>query len=106
MKGILNLRKILSLFLLIMFLANFMMIPILGDVRVEAGFWDNNKGNILTIVKGIIMFWIISIMTQNSSDGDENIITSTIKQGLNIGDDESKEEEDIEIEEFMEYDLR
>lgn len=68
---------------------------ILGSERVGAsGFWEEHRGSIYTVIKGMVMLWIINLMRQNlGGNEDEDILTSTIKKGLNIGSDSSEESE-------------
>ncbi len=65
---------------------------------MEAGFWDDNSGGVITVLKGLVMLWILNLIRQNAGgDGNENedIITSTIKKGLNIGSEQTP----VEIQE-------
>ena len=65
---------------------------LIGSQQAKAGFWDEHKGSILTVVKGMVMLWIINLMRENiGGNDDEDIITSTIKKGLNIGSDSDQD---------------
>ncbi len=59
---------------------------VLGSQQASASFLDEHKGSILTVIKGMVMLWIINLMRENIGGSDnEDILTSTIKKGLNIG---------------------
>lgn len=82
------------------------MIGIAGNTKVEAGLWDNNKDGILMVIKGAIMFWIINLMTKNNTgDSDESFLTSTIKNGLNLGEEETVESQEVVIESETESEI-
>ena len=73
--------------LIVIIMCNFFLIGPLGNVKAEAGFWDDVdvKGGIITVLKGLLMLWIMNLINQNTgTNNDDNLITSTIKKGLNI----------------------
>ncbi len=81
-----QLKKV-AIILILVLVFNLVVPGIAGISRVEAGFWDDHQGSILTVVKGLVMLWIINLMTRNSSgNGNDDLITSTIKKGLNLDD--------------------
>lgn len=64
---------------------------ILASQQANASFWDEHKGSVLTVIKGMVMLWIINLMRKNiGGSDDEDIITSTIKKGLNLGNDSAE----------------
>ncbi|MFW6035740.1 MAG: CAP domain-containing protein [Halanaerobiales bacterium] len=84
----LNSSKIAVLLVIVM-VANIFIFGVFGAERAYADFWNEHQGSIFTVVKGLVMLWIIRLMTRNSTDnGNDDMITSTIKKGLNIGADE------------------
>jgi len=63
---------------------------ILASQQANASFWDEHKGSVLTVIKGMVMLWIINLMRENiGGSDDEDIITSTIKKGLELGNDQN-----------------
>jgi len=94
-------KKPLSTFLIIVIMCNFFVFGIMSYSPVKAGFWDDNKDGIMTVVKGFIMLWIMNLIRENVVDNSDDIITSTIKKGLNIKEkiQEKEEEEKIVIQE-------
>ncbi|MFW6306773.1 MAG: hypothetical protein ACOC1N_05280, partial [Bacillota bacterium] len=80
-------RKIV-LFLLFILVFQIMISGSFGIHEVRAaGFWEDNKDNVFTVVKGLLMLWIINLMRNNiGGNEDEDLLTSTIKNSLNIGD--------------------
>ncbi len=94
-------KKTLSSLLIIVIICNFIVLGIMSYSPVQAGFWDDNKDGIMTVVKGFIMLWIMNLIRENVVNNDDDIITSTIKKGLNIDGEKAqeKEEETIIIEE-------
>ena len=78
-----SIYRYLSLLLVIILFTNIFVIGLLGNTRVKAGFWNDHQGGIMMVVKGVIMFWIINLMSKNSSDdNNDSFLTSTIKKGL------------------------
>lgn len=102
-----NLKRI-AIFIVIVLVFNLIAFSIFGSTRVEAGFWDDRGGSFLTVIKGLVMLWVINLMINNSNDSNEDIITSTIKNGLNINDPREKvpekemHENIIDEDEYME----
>ncbi|MCG8515487.1 MAG: CAP domain-containing protein [Halanaerobiales bacterium] len=84
--------KKMVFFLITIILVNFLAIGLVGNHSVEAGFFDDPKTSIITIIKGLAMLWIINLMRENASGGgSDDLITSTIKKGLNLDNqDENK----------------
>ena len=77
--------KIAAAILSIILFMNIFIFGIAGSSRVQAGFLDENKDGLLMVVKGIIMFWIINLMSRNNSgDNNESFLTTTIKNSLNL----------------------
>ena len=97
-KGYKSLYRYLAIFLVIVIFTNIFIIG-LGNTRVEAGFLSDNQGGIMTVLKGVVMFWIINLMSKNSSEGsNDNFLTSTIQRGLDAvrgssGDNSDKTDE-------------
>lgn len=65
-----------------------------GVTRVNAGFWDSNKDGITTVLKGLLMLWIMNLISENTgndnnNDDNEDLLTSTIKKGLNLDENSS-----------------
>ncbi|HLV10657.1 MAG TPA: CAP domain-containing protein [Halanaerobiales bacterium] len=91
--------------LLIMFLIlNSMACGLTGLQRVQAGIWDEYGGGILTVVKGLVILWIINLMQRNATgDGNDDFLTSTIKKGLNLDDTENHNQEEYSNEEDSNY---
>ncbi len=82
-----NIISLLLVFLLIFHIAGS---GILASQQVSASFWDEHKGSVLTVIKGMVMLWIINLMRENiGGSADEDIITSTIKKGLELGNDQN-----------------
>lgn len=76
----------IAVFLTIILVFNLMVFGI-GTGRVKAGVFDDYKGGIITVIKGVIMLWLINLMRGNATGGgSDDIITSTIKKGLNLGE--------------------
>lgn len=62
-----------------------------SNVVNAGGFWEEHRGSVMTVIKGMVMLWIINLMRENiGGNEDEDILTSTIKKGLNIGSDSSE----------------
>jgi uncharacterized YkwD family protein len=79
--------KKIPLMLVMIMLFNFLTFGLFGSQRVEAGFWDEHQGSIITVIKGLIMLWIINLMRENATNnGNDDLLTSTIKKGLNLDD--------------------
>lgn len=83
----------LNILLILILTLNFLLVNFIVSPRVEAGFLDEHKGSLITILKGIVMVWLINIMTgySDGDSGNENIITSFIKNGLNPSSDETED---------------
>jgi len=63
---------------------------ILASQQASASFWDEHKGSVFTVIKGMVMLWIINLMRENiGGSDDEDIITSTIKKGLELGSNQN-----------------
>lgn len=92
--------KLSSILLILILLLNFMMVFPAGSVRVQAGFWDSNKDSITTVLKGLLMLWIMNLINDNTDgDSNENPLTSTIREGLNLDEQEEQEQEEEESNE-------
>ncbi len=101
--------KTLSTVLVFILFFNIFIFAVAGNTRVKAGIWDDNKDGLMLVVKGIIMFWIINIMSKNNTgeETNESFLTSTIKNSLNIGNEgkenivekEKEAEDKVETEE-------
>ena len=75
--------KIISSFLAIILFFNFFIFFIAGNNKVEAGIWDNNKDNIYLAIKGLLMFWMIRVITNNDSEENTNEnLSSQIKENV------------------------
>lgn len=82
-----NSKKI-AVFLIFILLFHISIFNVFGIQEVKAGFWNDNKDNIFTVVKGMIMLWILNLMRENiGGNSDDDIITSTIKSSLNMDND-------------------
>ena len=80
-----------SYLLIIILVFNFIVFFPFGSYKVKAGFWESNKGSITTVLKGILMLWIMNLISKNTGgDSNEDLLTSTIKKGLNIDDNPEK----------------
>ena len=82
-----TLLKFSSTVLVIILLTNIFIFGLAGSVEVEAGFsLSDYKGGIVTALKGLLMLWIMNLISHNiGADDNEGLITSTIKNGLNMG---------------------
>ncbi|MDI3548688.1 MAG: hypothetical protein PWR10_2340 [Halanaerobiales bacterium] len=77
--------KKIPILLVVVLLVNFLTFGFLGSTRVEASFWSDHKGSVLTVIKGLVMLWILNLMIDNTTGGgSDDLITSTIKKGLNL----------------------
>ncbi|MCF8002386.1 MAG: CAP domain-containing protein [Halanaerobiales bacterium] len=86
--------KLITYILVMTFLTNFFVIGLAGSTKVEAGLWDEQKGSIFTLVKGLVMLYIMNLISQRANgDSDEGLITSTIRKGLNLDDSDKVEVE-------------
>ncbi len=97
--------KKISLLLVVVLFFNIITFGLFGSQKVEAGFWDEHQGSILTVIKGLVMLWIINLMRQNATDnGNDDLLTSTIKKGLNLdnGEVNKVEEREVIIEDTVE----
>ncbi len=92
-------RRVLSTFLIIVIICNFIIFGLMSYSPVKAGLWEDNKDGIMTVIKGFLMLWIMNLIRENVVNDSDNIITSTIKKGLNIGGEDSPGETKVEIEE-------
>ena len=65
----------------------------MGNMKVEASFLENYKGGIMTLLKVLVMFWIMNLINQNTGGNNENedFLTSTIKKGLEPGNSRAGE---------------
>ncbi|QTL99467.1 hypothetical protein GM661_16695 [Iocasia frigidifontis] len=91
--------KCFSVFLIIILLVNFMFLGFPSLPKAEAGFFNEHKDSIYTVVKGLIMLWIFNLIRDNATgSGSDDIITSTIKKGLNIDLDDAVADEGETIE--------
>lgn len=78
--------KLIAIFLIFIMFFHLTGFAILGTGTVRAGFWDEQKGNIFTIIKAFLMLWILNIMRDNlGGDNDTDIITSAIMNSINTG---------------------
>lgn len=79
--------KLIALFLILIMIFHLTGFAILGAGAAKAAFWAEQKGNIFTIIKAFLMLWILNIMRDNLSGGNNNtdIITSTIINTINTG---------------------
>lgn len=84
--------------LVLILVINFITFGFAGSTVVKAGLWYDSKDGIITVVKGFILLWVINLMrNQATGGGDDDLITSTIKKGLNIGQPAEKNEEETLI---------
>lgn len=72
--------KIVAVFLVLMMVFHISTVGFLGSQQVKAGFWDEHKDSILTVVKGMIMLWILNLMRENigGNDGEDDIASVDI----------------------------
>ena len=83
--------KIPSYFLIIILIFNFLIFFPLGNQKVKAGIWESHKGSITTVLKGILMLWIMNLIRKNTGgDNNEDLLTSTITKGLNLEENSEK----------------
>ncbi|MGM0409696.1 MAG: CAP domain-containing protein [Bacillota bacterium] len=95
-----NYLKIISSFLTIILFFNFFLFFIAGNNKVEAGIWDNNKDNIYMAIKGLLMFWIIRVITNNDSEESDientsSEIKKTVEEEIKITEEKSSEKREI-----------
>lgn len=84
--------KIITYLLIITFLTNFFIFGLAGNTKVEAGLWGEHKDSVFTLIKGVVMLYIMNLISQKTSSNDEGLITSTIRKGLNLGGSDETEE--------------
>jgi len=78
-----KLTAIILLFIMFFHLTGF---AIMGAGAAKAAFWEEQKGNIFTLIKAFLMLWILNIMRDNlSGDNNTDLITTTIMNSINTG---------------------
>jgi uncharacterized YkwD family protein len=83
-------------FLIIILVFNCLTSGFMDSCRVEAGFFSEHQDSILTVIKGLVMFWILNLMTRNATDnGQDDLITSTIKKSLSLDNEKDHNSEII-----------
>jgi len=90
-----NLKKI-AVILVLLLVFHISTAGFLGSQEVQAGFLDDHKDSLLTVVKGMIMLWILNLMRERITGNDEN------KQIMN-NDFEQDNSESLSID-ISEYD--
>jgi len=90
--------KYIASIIVISLLLNFFIIGVFGNSAVEAGFWEENKDGVYSVVKGFLLLWIINYFRTNTGLSLEENDDNNVEEEFGINDVEQRMVELVNFE--------